>query len=139
MRRMNQFLVSSKNENGAPVIAVDDFFGFHADLRILTHRVDLASQCAEAVETVVVEIGMNRHDIRLIVTRSREPHDRRATQHVLALGCRQLLNQHREVALSVVKRPIEGSGRGEWFKMAGAPRPYGVSASRIVRVRSYSS
>ena len=85
--RVGKLLVSSEDDKRDPLCSTRNFIELETNKRILSHPLDFLTESGEAIE-VVVEVDMNRNDVRLVVQRARQP-----TEVCLGEYCAALTNR----------------------------------------------
>ena len=76
-REIGQLFVASKDNKAHPLVVARNVVDFYTDKRICSHPIYFLADGADRIEIIVIVIvgEIDRHDIRLLVTRATYPAD----------------------------------------------------------------
>jgi hypothetical protein len=92
LRGVWKLLVMPDYDDARPLPVRHEFVDLETDKGILSHPLDFLTQCGVAIEILVIQVDMNRHDIRLVVSGAGQASDMIPGEHRAALSLRHLLD-----------------------------------------------
>src|SRR5215470_8364078 len=127
-RQVRQFAVAAVRNHTRPLKVIHDFVCLHAYSWIRAHPFNLLSKGGKPIEMRRFIHEVNRHNVRLIIARTRESSKRNASEQVVTISCFHLVYQHdqppNEVRNTSVNIPTDSASRGEGGVWLGAPEPW---------------
>jgi hypothetical protein len=89
-----EFFVPPEHDDARPLAESHEFVNLDTDKGILSHPLDLLTQCGVAIEKLAVQVDANRNNVRLVVPGARQASDIRPGEHCAALSFGHLLDYH---------------------------------------------
>jgi hypothetical protein len=95
-RRIADLLELSEDDDGRPVILVDDALDFDADSRVAAHPVDFLAHGRESIEAVLgsIEVQRDWDYVGLSIPGAGQPRDRCQLENFSAFSRRHVVNLH---------------------------------------------
>jgi hypothetical protein len=93
-RHVWQLFVLPEHEDRRPLLVRAQFLDLETHKGIFSHPLDFLSHCGEAIEGAVVEIDMDRNDVRLVVAGAGKAREGGSLQDGAALTMGQFLDDH---------------------------------------------